>query len=186
MPKLYGMVGGFRHDGVQTPPWEGADARKCPKCGRLRAPSAFTDDSLWCRDCTDQARAERRRKPEKAAEKKDKAAKIGSAKKSDGASGLKKASNVVETALFTKTDDRVYRFLKRRCDDSGYVRMAPESIGLALGCSATTARNSIKHLVAARRIERDGQGAETVIRVFACDAPLKVKRPVSRKKKREG
>lgn len=180
MPKLYGMVGGFRHDGVQTPPWEGADARKCPKCGRLRSPQAFSESSLWCLDCTEQARAERRRKPDradgaKAAASKGKAARSTPQAHAAGSSCLKKAGNVVEATLFTKTDDRVYRFLKRRCDDAGYVRMSPEGIGLALGCSATTVRNSIKALVSAGRIERDGIGKETIIRVFACDEPLKVK-----------
>ncbi len=183
MPVRYGMVGGKKFDGVQKCAWEGAETRRCPKCGFLRRAAMFTEDSRWCRECTDHAREERRaRAARRAASTKLAAPRPPRAGRppapATAAAPAKPARtfpSVDEKAVFTPADAEIYGWVREHCGEGCAIRKSPQVIAAATGYSVSTVRSTLHLLSEAGRVSCEGRGEATLITVTPCEAPLRIR-----------
>lgn len=176
MPQAYGMVRGYKFNAVQKPYWEGAETRKCPKCGKKKRQSEFTSDSRWCIECTKAAREERRRakhRPTAAAAAQKPKAQAPAPK--PGVSRPATKSPVKELTLFSATDAEVYNWLRKHRDASERVCIRGLfEIAEATSRTLAAVRASLKNLERAGRITQFIGEDRMIVFVTPCDAPLRV------------
>lgn len=176
MPQAYGMVRGYKFNAVQKPYWEGAETRKCPKCGKKKRQSEFTSDSRWCIECTKAAREERRRAKHRqtaaAAAQKPKAQ---APAPKQGVSRPATKSPVKELTLFSATDAEVYNWLRKHRDASERVCIRGLfEIAEATSRTLAAVRASLKNLERAGRITQFIGEDRMIVFVTPCDVPLRV------------
>lgn len=181
MSEGYGMVRGYKFNAVQKPYWEGAETRKCPKCGRKKRQSEFTSDSRWCIECTKAAREERRRarhRPNVATPARQASAaqpKAQAPAPKPGVSRPAAKGPVKELASFSATDAEVYNWLRKHRDASERVCIRGLfEVAEATSRTLAAVRVSLKNLERAGRIAQYVGEDRVVVFVTPCDAPLRV------------